>query len=204
VLAALMASVPSTPIALGAPAPEGLEPSVLEFPQAREFERLYEGYFHHVTRWVRAFGCPPADIDDVAQETFLVARRRLVDFDGRNPAGWLYRIAQHVTRAQRRRGGLRRTRFGETSDRVADSGQSPIAALEQREARRLMQRILAQLTERRRTTFFLFEIEGYTGEEIAELEGVSVNTVYTRLHYARRDFMTLLAAAEEAEGDSCK
>jgi RNA polymerase sigma-70 factor (ECF subfamily) len=62
-----------------------------------------------------------------------------------------------------------------------------------------MQRILSQLTERRRTAFFLFEIEGYTGEEIAELEGVSVNTVYTRLHHARRDFMTLLAAAEADE-----
>lgn len=196
--------MPPSPIALGAPAPERLETPVVEFPQAREFERLYEGYFHHVTRWVRAFGCPAADIDDVAQETFLVARRRLADFDGRNPAGWLYRIAQHVTRAQRRRGWLRRTLFGGASERVPDPGQSPIAALEQREARRLMQRILAQLTERRRTTFFLFEIEGYTGEEIAELEGVSVNTVYTRLHYARRDFMNLLAAAEAAEGEDCK
>jgi RNA polymerase sigma-70 factor (ECF subfamily) len=173
---------------------------VFEFPEAREFERLYEGYFHHVTRWVRAFGCPPADIDDVAQETFLVARRRLADFDGRNAAGWLYRIAQHVTRAQRRRAWLRRKLSREASDNVTDVGQSPIAALEQREARRLMQKILAQLTERRRTTFFLFEIEGYSGEEIAALEGVSVNTVYTRLHYARRDFMNLLAAVEATEG----
>ena len=194
-----MAPVPSTPIALGAPAPESLEPPVFEYPPAREFERLYEGYFHHVARWVRAFGCPPADIDDVAQETFLVARRRLADFDGGNPAGWLYRIAQHVTRAQRRRGWVRRMLFREANERVADQGQSPIEALEQRDARRLMQRILAQLTERRRTTFFLFEIEGYSGEEIAVLEGVSVNTVYTRLHHARRDFMTLLAAAEAEE-----
>lgn len=192
-----MASVPSTPIALGAPAPESLEPPAFEFPQAHEFERLYTAYFHHVTRWVRAFGCRPADIDDVAQETFLVARRRLVDFDGKNPAGWLYRIAQHVTRATRRRAWVRRTLFREANDGLADvSQQSPIEALEQREARRLMHRILAQLTERRRTAFFLFEIEGYSGEEIAVLEGVSVNTVYTRLHHARRDFMTLLAAAE--------
>jgi RNA polymerase sigma-70 factor (ECF subfamily) len=197
---ALIAPVPPTPIAPGAPAPEDLETPGFKFPQAVELERLYEGYFHHVTRWVRAFGCPPADIDDVAQETFLVARRRLADFDGRNAAGWLYRIAQHVTRAQRRRSWVRRTLFREASDGVTDFGQqSPIEALEQREARRMMQRILSQLTERRRTAFFLFEIEGYTGEEIAVLEGVPVNTVYTRLHHARRDFMNLLAAAEAAE-----
>jgi RNA polymerase sigma-70 factor, ECF subfamily len=195
-----MASVPSTPIALGAPPPENLEPPACEFPREREFERLYTAYFHHVTRWVRAFGCRPADIDDVAQETFLVARRRLADFDGVNAAGWLYRIAQHVTRATRRRAWVRRTLFREANDGFADAGQqSPIEALEQRDARRLMQQILAQLTERRRTTFFLFEIEGYSGEEIAVLEGVSVNTVYTRLHHARRDFMTLLAAAEAGE-----
>lgn len=172
-----------------------------EAPRGPEFERLYVGYFHHVTRWVRAFGCRPADIDDVAQETFLVARRRLADFDGGNAAGWLYRIAQHVTRSHRRRAWVRRTLFREANDGIADVGQqSPIEALEQRDARRLMQHLLAQLTERRRTTFFLFEIEGYSGEEIAVLEGVAVSTVYTRLHHARRDFMTLLAAAEAAEG----
>jgi RNA polymerase sigma-70 factor (ECF subfamily) len=203
-VAALMVLVPSTRIALGAPAPESLEAPKFEFPQAQEFERLYVAYFHHVTRWVRAFGCRPADIDDVAQETFLVARRRLADFDGGNAAGWLYRIAQHVTRATRRRAWVRRTLFREANDGVADTSQSPIEALEQRDARRLMQQILAQLTERRRTTFFLFEIEGYSGEEIAVLEGVSVNTVYTRLHHARRDFMTLLAAAEAAEGRGSK
>jgi RNA polymerase sigma-70 factor, ECF subfamily len=197
----LVTSVPSTPKALGPPAAETPGRSAFEFPQAHDFERLYAAYFHHVTRWVRAFGCRPADIDDVAQETFLVARRRLADFDGGNAAGWLYRIAQHVTRAQRRRAWVRRTLFREANDGFADASQhSPIEALEQRDARRLMQRILAQLTERRRTAFFLFEIEGYSGEEIAVLEGVSVNTVYTRLHHARRDFMNLLAAAQAAEG----
>jgi RNA polymerase sigma-70 factor, ECF subfamily len=197
-----MASVSSTPIALGAPASESPEPPAFDFPQVFEFERLYAGYFHHVTRWVRAFGCRPADTDDVAQEVFLVARRRLSDFDGGNVAGWLYRIAQHVTRAHRRRAWLRRTLFREPSDTLADvNQQSPIEALEQRDARRLMQRLLSQLTERRRTTFFLFEIEGYSGEEIAALEGVAVSTVYTRLHHARRDFKALLEAAE-AEGQA--
>jgi RNA polymerase sigma-70 factor (ECF subfamily) len=195
-----MASVPPTPIALGAPPEESPGGAAFEFPATRDFERLYLAYFHHVTRWVRAFGCPAADIDDVAQETFLVARRKLATLDHDNVAGWLYRIAQHVTRAQRRRAWLRLTLFRDPKQQ-ADAGQrSPIEALEQREARRLMHRILSQLTERRRTVFFLFEIEGYTGEEIAELEGVAVNTVYTRLHHARRDFMTLLAAAEAAQG----
>jgi RNA polymerase sigma-70 factor (ECF subfamily) len=199
-----MASVPPTPTALGAPPAESGAVAGFDFPATRDFERLYAGYFHHVTRWVRAFGCPAADIDDVAQETFLVARRRLAELEHGNVGGWLYRIAQHVTRAQRRRAWLRRTLFRDPNHRDEADQRSPIEALEQREARRLMQHILSQLTERRRTAFFLFEVEGYTGEEIAELEGVPVNTVYTRLHHARRDFMNLLAAAEADEGKERK
>lgn len=195
-----MRSVPPPHAALEAPPAQGAEGGAASFLSPREFEALYSAYFHHVTRWARAFGCPGADIDDVAQETFLVARRRLDQFQGGNVAGWLYRIAQHVTRSHRRRAWLRRVLHREpdaapTEDRHAN----PVEALEQREARRLMLTLLSQMTERRRTTFFLFEIEGYSGEEIAQLEGVAVATVYTRLHHARRDFMTLLARAEGEE-----
>jgi len=167
------------------------------FLSLTDFEAMYSAYFHHVTRWVRAFGCPSADVDDVAQETFLVARRRLSQFQGGNVAGWLYRIAQHVTRGHRRRAWFLRVLHGEPDFRASDdAGSSPIEALEQREARRQMLDILARMTTRRRTTFVLFEVEGYTGEEIAQLEGVAVNTVYTRLHHARKEFMTLLARSE--------
>jgi RNA polymerase sigma-70 factor (ECF subfamily) len=172
----------------------------VSFLSPQEFEALYSAYFHHVTRWARAFGCPQADIDDVAQETFLVARRRLDQFQGGNVAGWLYRIAQHVTRGHRRRAWLRRVLHRVPEAGAVQSRQaSPVEALEQREARSQMNRLLSQLSERRRTTFFLFEIEGYSGEEIAQLEGIALNTVYTRLHHARRDFMALLARAEGEE-----
>ena len=103
-----MSSVPPSTAALETPPGPGAGGEAAPFLSPREFEALYSAYFHHVTRWARAFGCPQADIDDVAQETFLVARRRLDQFQGGNAAGWLYRIAQHVTRAHRRRGWLRR------------------------------------------------------------------------------------------------
>src|SRR3954470_21935650 len=103
-----MSSVPPATAALETPPDPGAAGGVMSFLSPRDFEALYSAYFHHVTRWARAFGCPPADIDDVAQETFLVARRRLDQFQGGNVAGWLYRIAQHVTRGHRRRAWVRR------------------------------------------------------------------------------------------------
>ncbi len=195
-------------IVLPAPAaqPGSLEESAqgtaVGFSSPKDFEALYAAYFHHVTRWVRAFGCPAADIDDVAQETFLVARKRFDRFHGGNAGAWLYVTARHATRAHRRKAWLRRVVYGDPDLRVSESRETnPVQALEQREARRQMLQILARMTERRRTTFFLFEIEGYSGAEIAELEGVPLNTVYTRLHHARRDFMALLAQAEDEENE---
>jgi hypothetical protein len=43
------------------------------------------------------------EVDDIVQEVFLVVRRRLRDFDGRNVAGWLYRIASRKVGQHRRR-----------------------------------------------------------------------------------------------------
>ena len=192
--------LPST-AALDVPPEAGAQGGAASFLSPQEFEALYSAYFHHVTRWARAFGCPHGDIDDVAQETFLVARRKLEQFRGGNAAGWLYRIAQHVTRSHRRRAWLRRMLQRDPDVAAVGARQmSPVEALEQRDARRQMLDLLSQMSERRRTTFFLFEIEGYSGEEIAQLEGVAVNTIYTRLHHARRDFMTLLARADEQKG----
>ena len=195
-----MSIVPPAPAAHSG----SLEPSALgevaSFSSPQDFEALYAAYFHHVTRWVRAFGCPAADSDDVAHETFRVARRNFERLAGGNAAAWLYVTARHATRSHRRKVWLRRVVYGDPDLRVSESRDSnPVQALEQREAQRQMQQILARMTERRRTTFFLFEVEGYSGAEIARLEGVPLNTVYTRLHHARRDFMTLLARAEGEE-----
>jgi RNA polymerase sigma-70 factor (ECF subfamily) len=179
----------------GAPTKPGADQGA-SLPGGQDFENVYVTYFLHVTRWVRAFGCPPADIEDVAQEVFLIARRHLSKEPLANLSGWLFRVAQRTTRAHRRRVWVSRVLHLEPDMEVDSHQAGPVEALEQREARRQMQRVLSCMTERRRTTFFLFEIEGYTGEEIAALEGSPVSTIYTRLHHARRDFMRLLAKSE--------
>ena len=73
----------------------------------------------------------------------------------------------------------------------------PSQILERREAERALSSILSDMSDVRRTAFLLFEVEGYSGEEIAELEGIPVNTVWTRLHHARKDFLRLVQKARE-------
>ncbi len=132
---------------------------------------------------------------------FVIVDRQLPRFDGANLPGWLYGIARRVVNAQRRRTFFRRLflRRIETNADLKEPA-TPATLLEQKQTRQIVARVLAQMTDKRRRVFALFEIEGYTGEEIAMLEGVALKTVWTRLHHARKDFVRLASvfAAEES------
>lgn len=153
-----------------------------------DFDELYERWFGEVSRWVRALGGPAADREDLVQDVFLVAYRRLPDFDGRNPAGWLYRIARRRVRDFRR---LRwfKVLVGRREllpDTTPDQEGSPAEHLEHRQTGDLLERLLDRLPPDQRAAFVLFEVEGCSGQEIAELQGVPLNTVWARIHSARK------------------
>ncbi len=163
---------------------------------------MYDEWFEEVGRWIRALGGAEADRDDIVQEVFLVVRRRLAAFDGANPAGWLYRITRRQVRDFRRRSWVKHifTRRRVEDPDVLQCGRGgPSAALERREDRRILLTILGKIREERRTTFVLFEIEGLSGEEIARIQSVPLNTVWTRLYHARKDFAVLAARFREAQ-----
>jgi len=82
---------------------------------------------------------------------------------------------------------------------LVDTAPNPEHHAQRRDASRILAQLLAKLSPARRAAFVLFEIEGYTGEEIAKLEGIPVKTVYTRLHYARKDFFRLVSQASAAD-----
>lgn len=168
----------------------------------RDFRAFYDLWFEDVARWIRALGGPAADRDDLVQEVFLVVRRRLDDFDGVNPAGWLYRITRRQVRDFRRRSWVKhifnRWRV-EDLERLQHGAGGPAAALERKEDQRVLQAILAKIREERRLAFVLFEIEGLSGEEIARIQNVPINTVWTRLYQARKDFFALAARYRRAQ-----
>jgi RNA polymerase sigma-70 factor (ECF subfamily) len=170
---------------------------------AGDFNAVYGAWFGHVARWIRALGAPASDHDDLAQEVFLVVYRRLHDFDGRNLAGWLYRITAHQVRDFRRLRWFKNVfKHGiPLSHRMASPGPTPVMALETRERRVLLDGLLAGLSEPLRTTFVLFEIDGYTGEEIAAAHRVSINTVRARIHRARKKLLAAIGASGNTSRD---
>jgi RNA polymerase sigma-70 factor (ECF subfamily) len=170
-----------------------------------DFDRVYVEHFHHVSRWARALGGLSADVDDLTQDVFLVVRRKLSGFQGPSMAAWLYGITRKTVSDYRRRAWMRRLLSGthRSLDAASASGAAAedvpaVDAFERWEAKRILRRVLDKMSQVRRTAFILFEIEGYSGEEIAELEQVPLATVYTRLHHARKDFLRFTA---EITGD---
>ena len=172
----------------------GGSPSPDPISNRSEFNSLYATWYGEVKQWIRALGGDSADLDDLTQEVFVIVHRRLHAFDGKNIAGWLYRIAFRRLRDFRRLRWIKNVfkRSVRLSSHIVSPGPTPLMALETQEKQRLLERLLAELSERMRAAFVLFEIEGYTTAEIAILNRVSINTVRAQIHRARKKLFVLL------------
>jgi RNA polymerase sigma-70 factor (ECF subfamily) len=166
------------------------------------FDWIYRHCFVDVARWVRALRANDADIEDLTQEVFIVVRRKLDGFDGRNLPGFLYRITQRIVRDHRRSAWFRNllVKQAPLADLVAPDS-SGFSLIQERDRRRVLEGVLARMSEKRRTTFVLFELEGYCGEEIAQIQSLPVKTVWTRLHHARKDFLRMVAEFPSPRGE---
>jgi RNA polymerase sigma-70 factor (ECF subfamily) len=125
------------------------------------------------------------DAEDVAQESFLVALRRLED--NRDPerfGGWFLTIVRN-----RARNLLRRERIRKTDDLVPELSPGrggPGQDLDRWEIREHIERALEGLSEVRKEVLFLHDLEGWKHREIGERLGIPDGTVRSHLHFARK------------------
>jgi len=161
-----------------------------------DFRRFYGDHVEFVRRVVARLWGPGGDIDDAVQEVFLVALRKRASFAGRSaPSTWLYAIAQRVVMAARRRARVRRF-FGLHLVESHPGPETPHQIFEHRESSEHLYRLLERISDKKRTVFVLFELEGLPGEEIAKIVGCPLKTVWTRLHHARRELQGLVASID--------
>lgn len=170
-------------------------------PVVVSFESVYRQHFASVWRVLRRLGVPEAQLDDAAQDAFVVVHRRLPESDcGSAPRSWLYAIAVRVASEYRRRNRRRPTEA--LPDVLLDPGPSPAQQSELNEAVQLLHALLNELDEAKRTVFVLAELEQLTVPEIAEVLGVNHNTVYSRLRAARKRFEAALTRHRAAQGSA--
>ncbi len=152
---------------------------------------VYDAYAELVYRWAARLAGPSLDPDDLVHEVFLVVHQQLAGFRGQAKlTTWLYRITANVVldrRRHERRRWWRHRRAGDEAAR-APAGPTPLEQLEQRRDGELVYRVLDAMNEKYRTVLVLFELEGHSGEEIAELLGARVDTVWVWLSRARTQF----------------
>jgi RNA polymerase sigma-70 factor (ECF subfamily) len=146
-------------------------------------------------RSLHGLGIDEADLEDAIQEVLWVVHRRAASFDPTRAklTTWLYGICLRVARGQRRK---RRDRPGDAGAGFLETAddQTPETELQRRDAERRLRALLQGLAAEKRAAFVMFELEGRSCDEIAELMGVPLGTVHSRIHAARAHFKRALAA----------
>lgn len=153
-----------------------------DFGEPLDIERLYREHFGFVCRSALRLGAEPASIDDIAQESFVVAARRLAEFEGRSTVRtWLFAITLRVVQSHRR--WLRRQR--RKQDAYAETSTSSERPFDKADAATTLLQLMHRLPESHRTVYILGELEGMSCAEIGRGLGLNPNTTYSRLRKAR-------------------
>lgn len=155
------------------------------------WKELYDAHFDFVYRVARRLGTPAAEAEDVVHDVFEVVFKRLDQFEEGRLTTWMYRITANVVSDRHRRRRVRRA-FEDLKVWIgATAPELPDRTAERKSAESAVERVLERMSPKKREVFALFELEGLSGEAIAERLACPVNTVWTRLHHARAEFVTV-------------
>ncbi|MEY4576522.1 MAG: hypothetical protein RL701_1225 [Pseudomonadota bacterium] len=178
--------------------------SALGDEHERRLTALYKEHVDFVWRSVRTLGLDRDMADDAVQDVFLVAHRRLGDFEARSkPRTWLFAIAIRVV-SDHRRSRRRRHNLTERAQNMdvepTQTPCDPFHSVAGAEQRKLLLDAIDALPQEQRVVFTLTEVEDMSAPDIATALDVNVNTVYSRLRAARR--AVALSLQEQSKQDA--
>jgi RNA polymerase sigma-70 factor (ECF subfamily) len=166
------------------------------------FEQLYDAHASFVWRSARRLGVPDALVDDVVQDVFIIAYRRLATFEHRSSIKtWIFAILRRVVRDRKRTYARVNPPSVQSPDELGDCQTAgPFENLEMHQARQLLHALLATLDDAKREVFILAELEEMSVPEIAEATGTNLNTVYARLRSAREAIQLAIPRLQARHG----
>jgi RNA polymerase sigma-70 factor (ECF subfamily) len=157
------------------------------------FRRVFEEHLDYVWRVLRHLGVPERDLEDVAQEVFVVVHRRLPEFEPRaSLKTWLWSIAWRVAKTHARSARRRPVDLVEDVDREEER-TDPEGKAARAQAIAQLDRALAELDPSQRQVFLLYEVEGLSMQVIVEEIGVPLQTGYSRLRLAREKVRAMIS-----------
>jgi RNA polymerase sigma-70 factor (ECF subfamily) len=183
-------SSPGSPGVSGIPAPE-------DRARQEAFERYVLPEVEVLLRVALTLVPRPADAEDLVQDTLLRAFQAVGSFDGAHPRAWLLTILRNtqINRTRRRRPELLDDPDTQGAVVVADDGRSAEAVVVDATFDAAVTEALGALSPRLRQVVELVDLHGLAYAEAAEVLGVPVGTVMSRLHRSRTRIRARLAAA---------
>ena len=158
--------------------------------------QLVDSHYDFVWRSLRRLGVADAEAEDVAQEVFLTASRRLADIVVGKERGFLYRTAMNHAAHARRSRLRRREDSGLCAEEEPSAAPTPEELLDRTRARQVFYQMLERLSAEQREVFVLYELEQMTMAEVAETLNVPPGTVASRLRRARSAFSAALESGD--------
>jgi RNA polymerase sigma-70 factor (ECF subfamily) len=152
---------------------------------ARRCVSAFHIELEYVQRTLRRLGTDRSEVDDLAQEVFLVLHRRWAEYDPDRPLRpYLFGIALRIALAHQRK-RCREIAFGTVE--LGDDGPGPEDALSTKQTHALLQAALQRIPLPRRTVLVMHELDLVPVTEVASTLSIPLFTVYSRLRKARRE-----------------
>ena len=149
------------------------------------FEELYRLHATRLYNLAYRMAGSPTDADDLLQEIFLQAYRKVGSFRGESSLGtWLYRLGMnHCLDVLR----SRQARMGQQTDSLDEEHAAPIASAPAIGAvsRIDLERAIDKLPPACRAAFLLHDVEGFGHQEVGTILGISEGTSKSQVHKAR-------------------
>jgi RNA polymerase sigma-70 factor, ECF subfamily len=153
------------------------------FPSdARRLRRLVDREHAFVWRSIRRLGVMEGDVDDAVQKVFLVTSQRLSTFPPERDRSFLFATCMRVAANERRGQSRRRSAGPEPLEALVSEAPSPEKSASDRH---MLDAVLEPLPIELRSVLVLFELEGMTSDEIAEMLELPTGTVASRLRRGR-------------------
>ena len=161
------------------------------------FEEVYRTHAPRLYTLVLRMTGSQEDAEDLLQEVFLHAHRKLGGFRGDSSLGtWLYRLAVNQCLDFLRGRQTRMARAtGSYDEEGANEPVAPAPVVPAAISRVDLERAIARLPDGCRTAFVLHDVEGFAHHEVADMLGISEGTSKSQVHKARARLRTILSGA---------
>jgi RNA polymerase sigma-70 factor, ECF subfamily len=166
-----------------------------------DFRALFRAQFRFVCVSLRRLGVRDGDVEDVAQEVFVLVHKKLDSYDPtRSLELWLFGFCLRTASTYRRLARHSRLVHQDTDAEIAHADLLPDDQIAAEQNRRMVLAALDSIDIDRRDVFVMHDLNEFPASQIAEMLSLPVNTVYSRLRLAREEFRKAVLRIRASRG----